>query len=184
MIAKLLLIIMTFFLLTNFSSEKSNLFASSEDEPLIRFHKINENFYRGGQPTEEGYVKLKELGIDIIINFCQEKEFIQRSEKLARENGMEQRSIPWNIYGRANPKIPKEFFEIINNNDGKRIFIHCKRGVERTGVMSGLYYLKYEKLSNKEAYYKAFHGFPVKWFWSFFVKSKFDAFSKQISGDV
>ena len=56
---------------------------NSKNEDLPNFHKINENLFRGGQPTAEGIKQLAELGIKTIVTFREMREKIQREKELA-----------------------------------------------------------------------------------------------------
>lgn len=102
---------------------------------LPNFGQVTENLYRGGQPTSAGLEKLKELGIDIIVNFRDEPQKIDGERQSVERLGMRYVSIPWR--GKDDPKDLQvtEFLRLLRENPGKRVFVHCQRGSERTGVM-------------------------------------------------
>ena len=167
------------FLLLFFSSLLLGLSQSGavpQDGGIPSFSEFAPGLYRGAQPTEEGYRRLKSLGIKTIVNFRNEKSEIEKEKKEAERLGMNYISIPWVIYRNASPTVAEKFLEAAGDPAKQPIFIHCQRGHERTGVMSALYYLRYEGLSEGEAYHKAFDRFPVRWYWEPFVKKKFDLF--------
>jgi protein tyrosine phosphatase (PTP) superfamily phosphohydrolase (DUF442 family) len=102
---------------------------------LPNFGQVTENLYRGGQPTSAGLEKLNELGIDIIVNFRDEPEKIGTERQSAERLGMRYVSIPWRGKDDPDDRQVAEFLQLLQENSGKRIFVHCRRGSERTGVM-------------------------------------------------
>ena len=153
---------------------------ASQQGKIAAFSELAPGLYRGGQPTEEGYRQLKSLGVKTILNFRNEKDEVEWEKKEAEQWGMNYISLPWTIYGDSNHKVAEKFLEITGDPTQRPLFMHCRRGVERTGVMSALYYIHYGGLSEEEAYRKAFRGFPMRWFWKPFVKQKFDFFKSGI----
>ena len=81
--------------------------------------------------------------------------------------------IPWQITKKGKPEALGQFFEAMDDKTNRPVFFHCRRGAERTSVMSALYYIKYQGLSSEEAYEKATDGIPVRWFWKPVIKSKY-----------
>lgn len=155
-----------------------------EDEDIPVFAEAAPGIYRGAQPSAEGYRKLKEKGIKTVVNFRHEKDQIEFGKKHAETHGMTYISLPWMIYGELNPGTVEAFFEIATDPAKQPVFFHCKRGVERTGVLLAFYYIKYENLPPDEAYLKAFEGFPLKFIWKPFVKSKFNAYKGKIKPNL
>ena len=46
----------------------------SQEKDLPNFHKVNEQLYRGGQPTEVGVKQLVQQGIKTVINLRDDDE--------------------------------------------------------------------------------------------------------------
>lgn len=163
----------TLFPVSAHAGRQSNI----EDE-IFAFAEVAPGFYRGGQPTEKGYEHLKALGVKTIINFRHEKDQIKWDKKQAKQNGMRYISLPWTIYGMHDREVVKQFLEIVKDPAAQPIFMHCRRGSERTSVMAALYYLQYEGLSEEGAFQKATEGFPIRWYWMPFVKKQYDSFKE------
>ncbi len=154
-----------------------SLTATSMDKPNIKnFSKVATFLYRGAQPDKEGFKELKKMGFERVINFRNEKKLIEKERRIVTSLGMEYISIPWVIYGKYNSKIFDSFFEAIK--DKKKTFFHCKRGVERTGVMAAAYKIKYQNYNTKEAIEYA-KQFGVKKIWLFWVKDKIKKFASE-----
>jgi len=156
--------------------------APEEEKPLPRFTEVDTDLYRGGQPTEEGLDQLKEMGIDTVISMRTEKDLTRWEKAEVESRGMNYVHIPWTIYGKKDEKIAQSFFGTIDAAQGRneKIFYHCKRGVERTGVMSALYLMRKEGVSREEAFERVVEPYPLKLRWILFVKSKLKFFAKHL----
>jgi protein tyrosine/serine phosphatase len=60
-------------------------------------------------------------------------------------------SIPWR--GKQDPKTEQvaEFLELLRANPNKKVFAHCERGAERTGVMVACYRMSSENWTPERA---------------------------------
>lgn len=153
----------------------------SPDPGIFAFSELAPGFYRGGQPTEEGFRRLKALGIKTIVNFRNEKKVIEWEKKQVERLGMRYVSIPWIIYRPHDSRVAEEFLKILKDSENRPVFMHCRRGIERTGVMAALYYFEFAGLPAEEAFHKATSGYPVRWYWKPFVKKQFDLFKEDLS---
>ena len=114
--------------------------------PIERFNKVDERLYRGAQPTEAGFKRLRELGITTIINLRMEPDATRTDEKrIVEALGMKYIAIPvedGNFFTRSRT-IPDEairtFFKIVDDAEQGQVFIHCHRGADRTGAMVAFY---------------------------------------------
>lgn len=102
---------------------------------LPNFGQVTESLYRGGQPASVGLAKLREFGIDIIVNFRNEPGKIEAERQRVERLGMRYVSIPWRGKDDPDDRQVAAFLRLLRENAGKRVFVHCQRGSERTGVM-------------------------------------------------
>jgi Tyrosine phosphatase family len=103
-------------------------------EGVPDFGEVTPFLYRGGQPTREGFEKLAKMGINIVVDTGRSR----RDEKLIRELGMHYVSLPWYC------PFPKDevfarFIKLVKDNPDKKIFVHCRLGEDRTGMMIASY---------------------------------------------
>jgi len=145
--------------------------------PIKRFAEVDANLYRGAQPDEAGFRALKEMGIKRIINFRSERDLAAEEKALVEKLGLEYINIPWTIYSFYNHSVFERFFESLKDKDTAPIFFHCKRGSERTGVISAAYKIKFKDYSLREAI-KDTRGFDVKFIWRAAVHTKIKQFYK------
>lgn len=148
-------------------------------EMIPAFLQIAPGLYRGGQPTGEGFEYLKSIGIKTVLNFRKEKQLGEWEKEAVEQNGMEYVNIPWQIYETPNPEVAEKYLDILEDPSNRPLFIHCQHGVDRTGIMAALYYIKYEDLPPKEALQKAGKIFPPHKRWFFFTRRQYRLFTKE-----
>jgi hypothetical protein len=113
---------------------------------IPNFGRVTPTLYRGGQPWPEGFEQLTRFGINIVVDTGKSK----RDETLIRNLGMTYISLPWHC------PFPKDevfarFIKITRTNPGKKIFVHCRLGDDRTGMMIAAYRMEEQGWTAKEA---------------------------------
>ncbi len=116
---------------------------AKQQEPPYRelpnFHQVKEHLYRGGQPKKGGLKKLAELGIKTIINLRGDSEDTLAEESEAKRLGFLYYNIPMSSIGRPTDEQISKVIEIIDLSENAPVFIHCRRGSDRTGVIIAIY---------------------------------------------
>jgi protein tyrosine/serine phosphatase len=97
--------------------------------------EVTPTLYRGGQPTAQGFKALANLGINIVVDLRGSGN--SESEQVAKL-GMRYVSIPWHC------PFPKDdafarFLILLRENPGKKVFVHCRLGDDRTGMAIAAY---------------------------------------------
>jgi tyrosine-protein phosphatase SIW14 len=101
--------------------------------------RVSSTLYRGAQPHPEALTELKKLGINVVVDFEDSREEIRWEKSFVEEQGMKFVSIPWNARSAPSRETVIAFFATLRDNSGKKIFVHCERGADRTGTMIALY---------------------------------------------
>ena len=120
-------------------------------EQLPNFHKVNERLFRGGQPKKDGIKKLSDLGIKTIIDLRGESEETKAEESQAKGFGMRFFNVPMSSAGRPSEDQVKRVFEIIETSENAPVFIHCRRGSDRTGLIIALFRIKHDGWTDIQA---------------------------------
>lgn len=120
-------------------------------EGLPGLAKVNGRLYRGGQPTAAGLQTLARMGVGIVVDARGGSREGERAE--VNKLGMQYVSIPWHC------PFPKDavfarFLSVIRNNPTKKIFVHCRLGDDRVGMMIAAYRMAEEGWTAKEAMYE------------------------------
>ena len=118
---------------------------------LPNFYKVNERLYRGGQPKAGGVKKLAELGVKTIINLRGADETTRAEESEARAAGLTYFNISMPGFSRPTHEQVERVMAVLNDEQHWPIFIHCKRGSDRTGTMVALYRISNEQWTANQA---------------------------------
>jgi protein tyrosine/serine phosphatase len=125
------------------------------------FDKLNDNYYRGGQPTREDYVRLAALGIKTVVDLRQSGP--DDEQTLLENAGMKFYSIPMNASDPPSEITIHQFLEVVNNPANQPVFVHCEDGHIRTGVMTAVYRITNDGWTADQAYAEMkkyhFHSF-------------------------
>ncbi len=102
--------------------------------------KINENLYRGAQPTFGGLKNLKELGIKTIINL----RTMHGEREECEELGLRYYHLRMKFWDEPEAELVEEFMEIVTDPENQPALFHCSKGSDRTGTMAALYRIIHE----------------------------------------
>ena len=118
---------------------------------IPRFQQVAPGLYRGGQPTPEGFEFLKSQRIRTIVNLREESDERQVVERL----GMKYIYIPLDAWDRVPDHALQTFFDAVKNPANHPVFVHCRRGADRTGLMVGFYRIGVQGWGADRAYDEA-----------------------------
>ncbi len=124
-------------------------------EELPNFHKVNERLYRGAQPKSGGIARLAELGIKTIINLRGADGQTRADEAKARSLGMTYFNIPMPGLSRPSHEQVSRVMAIIDAKENGPVFIHCKRGSDRTGTVVAIYRISRDNWTMNQAMFEA-----------------------------
>lgn len=112
------------------------------------FGEVSPALYRGAQPSKEGFDALVKMGFDVVIDLRAGSRDGER-EKISRL-GLQYVSIPW-YCGHPDDTTVALFLSALRQNSGKKIFVHCKLGADRTGMMIAAYRIAEQGWDAEEA---------------------------------
>ncbi len=127
---------------------------------LSNVGRVDAGIYRGAQPAPEGYLTLKNMGIRTVINLRS-----RHSEKEEVESaGMRSVEIPMNILD-VKEETVRQVVAVMTNPANRPVYLHCRLGEDRTGVVVAIYRMAINgwALPEAEAEMQAF-GFNDIWF--------------------
>lgn len=136
---------------------------------LPNFHKVNDMVYRGAQPKNGGLELLKELGIKTVINLRNDDDRAKREEAGARGGGLQYFNFPFARRGGPQGKNMEQVLSVINDPANQPVFVHCRDGADRTGVVIAVYRITHDRWTGEQAKWEAKrHGLKP---WQFRMKN-------------
>ena len=133
---------------------------------LPRFQQVNERLYRSGQPRDGSLTRLRDLGINTIINMRGTSARTRAEEAEARALGLSYYNVALPNWGRPQDARVARILQIIAAPESGRVLIHCKEGVDRTGMIVALYRMAHEGWTSQKALAEAEHsGMHRTQFW-------------------
>jgi protein tyrosine phosphatase (PTP) superfamily phosphohydrolase (DUF442 family) len=114
---------------------------------LPNFGEATTTLYRGGQPSKSGFRTLARMGINIVVDLRGSRD---SERKIVRHLGMQYVPLPWHCWF-PKDKTFAQFLTLLRKNPGKKIFVHCRLGDDRTGMMIASYRMAEEGWSAEKA---------------------------------
>lgn len=118
---------------------------------LPKFEQVNEKLFRGGQPRPGTLHRLRELGIDTIVNLRGTSNTTRAEGAEARALGLNYFNVSLPNWGRPQDERVRRILLIISAPQNGRVFVHCKDGVDRTGTIVALHRITREGWKTSDA---------------------------------
>jgi tyrosine-protein phosphatase SIW14 len=118
-----------------------------EEKGVRNFGEVTPNLYRGGLLNTDGLKVLAKMGVKVVID-THANDISE--EKQVRSLGMQYVAIPWHCPWPKDEVFAK-FLKVLHENKGKKVFVHCRLGDDRTGMMVAAYRMAEEGWTADEA---------------------------------
>jgi protein tyrosine phosphatase (PTP) superfamily phosphohydrolase (DUF442 family) len=136
-------VVLTLFCATAFAQ------TATDSAELPRFQQVSERLYRSGQPRD--LTRLRELGINTIINLRGASKQTRAEEAEARALGFNYYNVALPNWGRPQDGRVARVLDLIAAPESGRVLVHCKDGVDRTGMIVAIYRMTYEGWTSNKA---------------------------------
>ena len=114
------------------------------------FGKINEHYYRGEQPKGEDFAELKRLGIKTVIDL--RKDQMSDAQAQAEQAGLRYVNLPLTTKKPPTEDETEQFLRLVNEPENWPVYVHCKGGRHRTGVLTAVYRITQDGWTADQAY--------------------------------
>jgi len=137
---------------------------------IKNFGKMDDRFYRGGQPKKEDYKDLAALGIRTVIDLRDDPTSYEK--EAVEAVGMRYVNIPMSDKSYPRDEQITEFLKLVDDPATGSFYVHCAGGRHRTGVMGAVYRFNryhwnfdqvYTEMKDYDFYTRFGHG-PLKKF--------------------
>jgi protein tyrosine phosphatase (PTP) superfamily phosphohydrolase (DUF442 family) len=144
--------------------------------------KISETLLRGAQPSPQGLVELKNLGVTTIVDLRGNRGPVARERAQAESLGMRFIDIPVSGWSApANAQVA-EFLRLFQQDPTQKVFVHCYFGSDRTGVMVAAYRMTQQNWTADQAV-EEMYSFGFHYHWYPAMKSYVRRFPATFAGD-
>lgn len=122
----------------------------NSEQALKNFGKLNENYYRGSQPKDNEFVRLKAIGIKTVIDL--RRDFDPDEPEQVLRAGMQYFNIPLKSSKPATTEQTEYFLKLVNDPNNWPVYVHCKGGRHRTGALTAIYRITHDGWNADQAY--------------------------------
>lgn len=120
-------------------------------EELPNFHEVNAQLYRGAQPKKGGIKRLAQLGVKTIVSFREGATQAHSEETEARAAGLGYFNIPLREWSRPTDAQVERVLAVLNNAENQPVFVHCRLGADRTGLVVAIYRITHDGWTSERA---------------------------------
>jgi len=118
---------------------------------IENFYQVDRQVFRGAQPTEQGFRYLSSLGVKTVIDLREHDQRSVLEERWVKAAGMQYVNVP--MTGMTPPTIAEigKILALMEDATSGPVFVHCKRGADRTGAVIASYRIDHDHWDNGRA---------------------------------
>jgi len=120
--------------------------------PHVRnFGEINQHLYRGAAPSPVALQELRALGVKVIVDLRLAGEGPEAESLAVRNLGMKYVNVPLAAWSAPTRAQLEQLLPVLFHSDSEPVFIHCRRGKDRTGTVLACYRIQHDNWNNRQA---------------------------------
>jgi protein tyrosine phosphatase (PTP) superfamily phosphohydrolase (DUF442 family) len=130
------------------------------------FDEVDAHLYRGAQPTRQGFQYLAKHGVKTIIDLRERGSRSEAEGRLVTGAGMKYVNVPMSGFAPPTESEIGKILAILEDTPGGPVFVHCRRGADRTGAVIAAYHIEHDNwdsvraLKDARAHNMSFFEFP------------------------
>ena len=126
---------------------------AGEVKPLhVRnFAEVNDHLYRGGAPSNIGFQELAAMHVTMVIDLREPGESTDFEKQAAKLFGMKYVNVPLRPFSAPSQGQMDQVLSLLLHSDSDRIFLHCRRGKDRTGTVIACYRMQHDHWDKRAA---------------------------------
>ncbi len=129
---------------------------------LHNFGQVNDHIFRGAQPSSAGFSQLAKMGVKTVVDLRETSGRSSSEQKMVEADGMKYVSIPLNGYGAPSNETVLKLIGFLDDKSAGPVFVHCRRGADRTGTILACYRIAHDHWENAKALAEA-KTFGMSW---------------------
>jgi tyrosine-protein phosphatase SIW14 len=116
------------------------------------FRQVDDHVFRGGQPSAHGFKSLALIGVKTVIDLrLGAKQGHDDEESVVKTAGMHYIHVPLNGFTAPTDQQIATVLSLLDDSSGWPVFIHCRRGADRTGTVIACYRVAHDHWANEKA---------------------------------
>jgi len=118
---------------------------------IKNFDQVDAHVYRGGQPTDQGFQYLAKLGVKTIVDLREADDRSKTEERVVAGAGMQYVNVPMTGLTPPTDAEITKILGLLEDGTTGPVFVHCKRGADRTGAVIAAYHIDHDRWDNARA---------------------------------
>jgi len=118
---------------------------------LPNFQRVSARLFRGGRPTLAGMAGLNQLGVRTIVDLRDRSGISFVDSKRARAHGIHYHRIPLGKLRGPSRATMDRILRILADPESGPVYVHCRRGSDRTGTVIACHRIANEGWTAEEA---------------------------------
>ena len=118
---------------------------------ISNFDQVDAHVYRGGQPTDAGFQYLAKLGVKTIVDLREADSRGAAEKQAVTAAGMTYVNVPMTGLTAPTEAEITSILTLLEDATSGPVFVHCKRGADRTGAVIAAYHIDHDKWDNAHA---------------------------------
>ena len=127
---------------------------TAAEQPVVHiknFGQVNGHVFRGAEPSPQGLQDLANLHVLLDVDLREPGQPTEAERRLAEKLGIKYINVPLNGFAAPKPDEMKRILSLISADDAGTVFVHCRRGKDRTGTVIACYRIEHDGWSNRKA---------------------------------
>jgi tyrosine-protein phosphatase SIW14 len=125
--------------------------ANSSVRGIHNFYQVGTHVYRGAQPTPEGLQYLAKIGVRTVLDLRHHDERSSKEEQMVTALGMRYVNVPMTGLTPPTDAQISRILSLLDDGTAGAVFVHCRRGADRTGSVIAAYRISHDHWTNLRA---------------------------------
>jgi protein tyrosine/serine phosphatase len=118
---------------------------------IHNFAEVSKDIYRGAEPTPTALKELAAMGIKVDLDLREKGAATTVESKAAKQAGLRYINIPLSAFSAPSQDDMRKILSILLYSNTGPVFVHCRRGKDRTGTAIACYRIQHDGWSNEAA---------------------------------